>query len=137
MNWAATLILAMGMMALASACSGDAPEPTPSPTIGAGETATVAPPTAEPTRVPPTVDPKAPRAKPSAADQATLATDPLVVYADEVAAVDFNSRRFPVVEIVSYNLKTGRIAGLFRVGEVGEYANPAAVSTVLPSGEST
>lgn len=63
-----------------------------------------------------------PRPAPSTEDLATLATDPLVVYSDEVAAVDDGSRTWPVLEIVSYNLRTHRVVGLFRVGKVGEYA---------------
>ena len=139
MNWWAKTILVLGLATLASGCSSNSPKPTPASTSGASETATTAPPTAEPTRMPPTVDPKAPaggpppanypppRPKPSAADQATLATDPLVVYADEVGSTLSNGRKWPVVEVVSYNLRTGRIAGLFRVGEVGEFAYPARV----------
>lgn len=135
MHWVAKVMLATTLALMASGCSGDSPKATPTP----GATATS--PTAEPTRVPPTVDrnsksptsqPPAvtyppPRPKPSAADQATLATDPLVIYADEVGSTDFNGRSWPVVEVVSYNLRTGRIAGLFRVGEVGEFAYPAQV----------
>ena len=120
MNWWAKTILVLGLATLASGCSSNSPKPTPASTSGASETATTAPPTAEPTRIPPTIDPKAPtggpppanypppRPKPSAADQATLATDPLVVYADEVGSTLFNGRNWPVVEVVSYNLRTGR-----------------------------
>ena len=138
MHWVAKVMLATTLALMASGCAGDSPKATPTP----GATATS--PTSEPTRVPPTVDPnsKSPtsgsppityppsRAKPSVADQATLATDPLVVYADEVASSDFNGRGWPVVEVVSYNLRTGRIAGLLRVGEVGEYASTGSMQLV-------
>lgn len=85
--------------------------------------ATSAPPPATPTAtVTPASSGVAPRATPPGGDAAALASAPLLVYADEVDAEDDGSRHWPIVEVVTYDLRAKRLIAAFRVGKKGEFA---------------
>jgi hypothetical protein len=56
------------------------------------------------------------------------AVGPLFVYAKEVASPLTRSRSWPRVEVITYDLGTGRVAASFSVGTVGSYPTTLALA---------
>jgi len=69
----------------------------------------------------------APTAALTASPSLTPATGPLLVYTKEVRQANAGSRRWPTLEVVTYDIGAKRQLASFEVGEVGEYPNNVIV----------